>query len=138
MALSEEEQRLLAQMEAAWAADDPHLDRTLRADPRLDVRPPTVNRGRLVIGGVVVAVGLVGLVAGISSHPAISVVGFVVMLAGVVLGMTGFTKHDVDDATPEPKPKAGAGAGRSSSTGPDKSFMDKMEERWRRRQDGSL
>ncbi|OYN88344.1 DUF3040 domain-containing protein [Parenemella sanctibonifatiensis] len=137
MALSEEEQRLLDQMEAAWAADDPHLDRTLRADPRLDVRPPTVNRGRLVVGGVLVAVGLVGLVAGISSHPAISVVGFVVMLAGVVLGMTGFTKHDVDDATPEPKPKASAGAGRSSA-GPDKSFMDKMEERWRRRQDGSL
>ena len=57
--------------------------------------------------------------------PALSVVGFVLMLVASVVAVTSW-RH-VGEAT----------SSRPSARSPqsDKAFMDKMEERWRRRQD---
>ncbi|MEL4357323.1 MULTISPECIES: DUF3040 domain-containing protein [unclassified Luteococcus] len=82
MALSEQEQRLLDQLEASLAADDPSLARTLRGEaPGPRIMPPR-RTGVLVAGFFV---GLGGLVGGMQVHPVVSVLGFVIMLISAVL-----------------------------------------------------
>ncbi|GAA1388129.1 DUF3040 domain-containing protein [Luteococcus peritonei] len=82
MALSEQEQRLLAELEASLAADDPNLASTLRGE-----RPRTpVARRRVGLAGLGFVVGLLGLVGGMQVHPVVSALGFVVMLLSVLAG----------------------------------------------------
>ena len=133
MALSEEEQRLLEQMEAALAAEDPKLVNTLRGT---GVRK--LHRRRAAIAGVGFFVGLGLLIVGMylmSSGPigyvGLSLLGFAIMVAAAVTAIySGSTwaralRHG---AATDPGPP-----GHSS----DGTFMDKMEERWRRRRDES-
>lgn len=125
MALSEQEQRLLEQMEAALAAEDPKLASALRGTT---VR--TLHRRRAAVAGLGFIVGVVALVAGLEVHPAISIVGFVVMLVSTIAALTAW-RH-VDDSgvrRPPSRPKTPSG---------DTAFMDKLEERWRRRKDEGL
>lgn len=134
MALSEEEQRLLEQMEAALAAEDPKLVNTLRG-----TGARRVHRRRAAIAGVGFFVGLALLVVGLylmSSGPtgfvALSILGFGVMVAAAVTAI--YSWQHVGAAAPhdgQDRPRAQQG---SSSDG---TFMDKMEERWRRRRDES-
>lgn len=134
MALSEEEQRLLEQMEAALAAEDPKLVNTLRGT---GVRK--VHRRRAAIAGVGFFVGLALLVVGMYlmsggsvGFVALSLVGFAVMVVSAVTAI--YSWQHVGSASPDPggdRPRAPQG---SSSDG---TFMDKMEERWRRRRDES-
>ena len=79
MALSDEEQRLLEQMEAALAAEDPKLVNALRGT---SVR--RVHRRRAALAGVGFFAGLGLLIAGISITPFLSVLGFVIMVAAAV------------------------------------------------------
>jgi hypothetical protein len=123
MPLSEHEQRLLDQIERALIAEDPKFASTVRAG-RLG-RP---TRRRRLLGLVLFLAGLVLLIGGAAVHalwvsnvPAVSVLGFVVMLAGAVLGITSL------------------GAGRPAQSKPTEQdrnrFGGKMEERFRRRFD---
>lgn len=124
MALSEEEQRLLEQMEAALAADDPKLANTLRGGQS----NRTLRRKRAALAGLGFLAGCVALVAGMQLHWAISVLGFVAMLASTIVAITSWERTD---AKPANRPTVAA-----KTPGPDQdnSFMDKMEERWRKRQ----
>ena len=70
MALSDDEQRLLDQMEAALAAEDPKLANTLRGTNR------RWHRRRAFFAGVGFLVGLTCLVGGMEFHPAISAVSY--------------------------------------------------------------
>lgn len=81
MTLSREEQRLLEEMEAALAAEDPALEANLRT-----TRRGPIGRSRAVWTGVLFLVGLTMLVAGVSIAVALSVVGFVVMLGATLAG----------------------------------------------------
>lgn len=82
----------------------------------------------IVYGAILVLAGLGGLIVGLSTQLiVVGVIGFVVMLGGVVLAVTP-TK--VARPASEPREKAGA-TPRSTS------FMDRMNDRWDRRQDGS-
>ena len=119
MALSAEEQRLLNQMEAALAAEDPKLANALRG-----TTTRRLHRRRAAIAGVGFLLGVAALIGGMEVSPALSVVGFVIMLAATVIAVTSW-RH-VGDVSARP-------AARSQQS--DKAFMDKMEERWRRRQD---
>ncbi len=128
MALSDEEQRLLEQMEAALAADDPKLVNAMRGT---GVR--RIHRRRAAIAGVGFFAGLALLVAGISVTPFLSVLGFVIMVAAAVTAIYSW-QHVGTSADP--------GTGRAhaktapGTRGPDgQGFMDKMEERWRKRRD---
>ena len=131
MALSHEEQRLLDQMEAALAAEDPKLENALRGT---GVR--RIHRRRAAIAGVGFFAGLALLITGISTSPLISVLGFVVMVAAAVtaiyswqhVGTSADTNRSGDRATAPPGTRGPEGQG----------FMDKMEERWRRRRDEGL
>ena len=118
MALSDEEQRLLDQMEAALAAEDPKLANTLRGSTR------QWQHRRLIISGLGFVLGIFALVGGMELHPAVSVVGFLVMLASAAVAVTAWQHSGA--ATD------GDGAG---GAGSDRDFMGKMEERWRRHQD---
>jgi hypothetical protein len=129
MPLSEHEQRLLEQMEKALYAEDPKFATSLRSTG-------SASRGRAALGVVVVLAGLGILLAGMAMPLALlGVVGFVVMLAGAVLTYFAFTRGtkspaEGESAPPTDSPGAAPQPPRSSG------FMDRMEERWRKRADG--
>ncbi len=112
MALSEKEQELLAQMEAALAADDPRLANTLRGQ---SIR--TVHRRRASLAMVGFVAGIAVLVGGMSVHWSVSVLGFVLMLGSFVM-----TRSSLRYVNP--------GARARSRVSDD--LRDRIEERWRR------
>jgi len=80
-------------------------------------------------------VGLALLVSGISVHPVLSVLGFVVMVAAAVVAIYSW-QHVGTSADPARTPdRATSAQGSRSVDG--QGFMDKMEERWRKRRDES-
>jgi hypothetical protein len=120
--LSEHEQRLLEQMEKALYAEDPKFATSLRSTPGA-----RAARGRAALGVLGILAGLGLLVAGVATTViALGVVGFVVMLVGSVVVYSAFGARPAEGAAaeatgPAPKPSASPG------------FMDRMEDRWRRR-----
>lgn len=125
MALSEQEQKLLEQLEAALAAEDPKFAKTLRG-----TGSRTFHRKRVALAGIGFLVGVIALVAGMQVSPVVSVLGFVIMLAATIVALASWrhgTSSDGDPAKPRaPKPPG------------DSDFMDRLEDRWRRRQDEGL
>ncbi|GAA2181930.1 hypothetical protein GCM10009785_19010 [Brooklawnia cerclae] len=123
MALSEEEQKLLAQLEASLAAEDPKLAQTLgsRNTPR------QIHGRRATLAGLVFLLGLVLLVAGMQTVWVLSVLGFVLMFTATIVALGSWRK--VTDAQTATRPQA------KPSSEP---FMGRMEDRWRRRQEGDL
>ncbi len=130
MALSNEEQRLLDQMERALAAEDPKLVNALRGT---GIR--RVHRRRAAIAGVGFFAGLALLIAGISTTPFLSVVGFVLMVAAAVTAIYSWQHvgSGPDNGRSTDRPRTTQPSGSPDGQG----FMDKMEERWRRRRDES-
>jgi len=124
MALSADEQRLLEQMEAALAAEDPKLANTLRGTTR------RWHRRRAVLSGIGFVAGVACLIAGMQIHPAISVVGFVMMLGAAVVGVSAWQQSGLA--------ADGQGAGGRSGASSERDFMGRMEDRWRKRQDDGL
>ncbi|OYN93085.1 DUF3040 domain-containing protein [Enemella evansiae] len=127
MALSDEEQKLLEQMEAALAAEDPKLAHAMRGTRT----PRTLRRKRAALSGVAFLIGCGMLVAGMRLHWLVSVLGFVVMLASTIIAISAYRRQEQSTAK-----KGGGTPTKAQSV--DSSFMDKMEERWRRRQDDGL
>jgi hypothetical protein len=124
--LSEHEQRQLDQIERALYAEDPKFAQTVRArDPRVHYKRRVVEAAI----GFLLGVGL--LMAGVvSKYIWIGVVGFVVMLACSMWALTSW-RHIAGVATPRTGPVQERRAARPS--GP--RFMERLEERWRRRQE---
>lgn len=122
MPLSEQEQRLLDEMERHLMHNDADVVSASRDGRALSYR-------NIVYGTVLVLVGLGGLVIGVSTQLiVVGVIGFVVMLAGVILAVTP-TRSSAPAASEKPKPTAPRSANSAS-------FMDRMTERWDKRQDG--
>jgi hypothetical protein len=130
MPLSDHEQRLLEQMERALYAEDPKFATSLRSPAE---RRGARRRSTLAVAGALV--GAAGLVAGVAwSQVIVGVAGFLLMLAGTFLLVTVFTTRPAlpsadagkGGATPGPAPAKAQGTG----------FMDRVEERWRKRHDG--
>ncbi|WP_110181606.1 DUF3040 domain-containing protein [Nocardioides solisilvae] len=141
MPLSEEELRLLEQMERALVEEDPKFAHTLRGTAF-----QRAARRRAVLGGVVFAAGVAIMMTGaIASLPVVGVVGFVVMLASATVVVTSL-RHPHKAAEPIPFKDAPQGfsvieGGRKgrrprSQARSSHSFMERMEERWRRRREG--
>jgi hypothetical protein len=131
VALSDEEQRLLEQMEAALAAEDPKLVNALRGT---SVR--RVHRRRAAIAGVGFFAGLGLLIAGISINPFLSVLGFVIMVAAAVTAI--YSWQHVGGSADAGQGRDRAKTSQTSRAHDGQGFMDKMEERWRRRRDEGL
>lgn len=146
MPLSEEELRLLEQMERALVEEDPKLASTLRGTSM-----QRAARRRAIVAGIVFAVGMALLTTGvIASQPIVGIVGFVVMLGAATIGVTALrhpavlhqsmreTRHEgfgVVDGGRRQQPKRSRGPRRPSSTSSSGSFMERMEERWRHRRE---
>ncbi len=144
MPLSEHEQRLLDQIERALYQEDPKFASTVRAT---DLR--THMRRRLRRAALVLALGFLLLLTGVViSKAAIGIAGFVVMVGALLLAMSswkrlgqpgsgssagtpglhvaGGSSRRVERPTrTKSKPPVGGGSGGS--------FMDKLEQRWKRR-----
>ena len=135
MPLSEHEQRMLEQMERALYAEDPKFASTMRGS---DARARHRRRALAAVGGFIV--GIVLLMSGvIVKIVPMSVGGFIVMLSCAVFAVTSWRRGSAPETqTPAPGaggPSAAPATSRKQRT-PRTTFMDRIEERWRRRRDG--
>ncbi|WP_105567420.1 DUF3040 domain-containing protein [Microbacterium halophytorum] len=128
MPLSEQEQRLLDEMERHLMQHD--------ADVVHASGGRSISYRNLVIGVVVAILGLAAIIAGVTlwqtlpiAGVIIGVVGFAAMLGGVIIASTPMKNAP----TPGEKRAETPGKVGKSSHG---SFMDRMGERWDRRQGG--
>ena len=152
MPLSEEELRLLEQMERALVEEDPKFASTLRGT---SLRRSA--RRRAIAAGVVFVLGIGMLMGGVMSGTgaigfAIGIAGFVVMLASATVALTAVRGQQHASAPIDPNTAAhpsrgftvidGGRTGRvrrprrtSRSSGSSGTFMERVEERWRRRRE---
>jgi fatty acid desaturase len=87
--LSEEELRLLEQMERALVHEDPKLASTLRGTAR-----KRSARRRVLLCGVALLAGIAILMAGaILQVTLVGIAGFLVMVASATLGLTAWRAH---------------------------------------------
>lgn len=141
MPLSEEELRLLEQMERALVEEDPKFASTLRGTSMR-----RAARRRALIAGLAFAVGIAVLMTGaISGLWWLGIVGFVIMLGSATMALSALKGQQQAGPSPEPtehpsglgvveggKSRRGRKAPKQRSRG---SFMERMEERWRRRRE---
>ncbi|ALJ20818.1 DUF3040 domain-containing protein [Microbacterium sp. No. 7] len=122
MPLSEQEQRLLDEMERHLMSNDADVVSAPREGQGLSYR-------NLVLGAVLVLAGVAALIVGVSQGLTIvGVAAFLVMVGGVVLALTP-ARGGAQLSSPR---RHGGSAGRADGS----SFMDRMNDRWDRRQQG--
>lgn len=123
MPLSEQEQRLLDEMERNLYQNDADFVATVGS------RRGRPNYRGIVLGVILVVAGIVALLIGVAlRQPIVGVIGFAVMFGGVLVAIS------------PAKSVASAPAGSSSRQTASKprrsgSFMDTINDRWDRRQD---
>jgi Protein of unknown function (DUF3040) len=127
--LSEHEQRQLEQIEQALYADHPRLARAMRSkDPKVHYRRRVVQAGIGFLAGIgLVAAGLV------IKHDYYSVGGVALMLLSALWAVRSYRKMTgvvIGRTRPTAARPARRGP-RPQNTG----MMDRIEERWRRRQE---
>jgi Protein of unknown function (DUF3040) len=138
--LSEEELRLLDQMERALVEEDPKFVSTLRGHTLAQFA-----QRRAILGGVCFLIGIAILMTGaVLRITPLGIAGFVVMLVSATMGLAawkgrptpvearsgGDTGLTVIEGGRRPG-RSAKGKGPATSG----SFMQRMEERWRRRRD---
>ncbi len=123
MPLSEQEQRLLEEMERNLYQNDADFVATVSQ------RRGRPNYTLLVVGALIAVAGIATLIVGVVvRQPLVGVLGFVVMFGGALLAFSPPRK-----ATAGSVPTAGRARKSNQSGG---SFMDRLNERWDRRQEG--
>ena len=121
MALSEREQRLLEEMERNLYNNEADVVTTLGVSR-------TPNYRAMAIGAIVALGGLITMLFGVTSDlTVVGIIGFAIMFTGVMVAV----------AIPG-KPMEGRAASSSSkpSSGSGRGFMDQLNERWERRNNG--
>jgi len=125
MPLSEQEQRLLDEMERHLLHNDADVVSAPSGDRALSYR-------NLVYGALLLLAGIGGLIAGVIVGDIwgiiIGVVAFAAMLGGVMLAVTP-VRRPLSAVPPE-------NAKKRQQQHSSASFMDRMNDRWDRRQDG--
>ena len=136
MSLPEDEQRQLQEIEQALYRDDPKFGRLMRAtDPRVQYE----RKIKHALVGIVIGAGL--LAAGAVTHRVyLEAAGVAIVLLTLVWAAVSWRRHvaRVRPAKPapakaQPKGQVRSGPGRQSRRA---RMMERMEERWRRRQEG--
>ena len=144
MPLSEHEQRQLEQIEQALYSEDPKFVHAVRSsDPRVHYKRRAVQ----AVAGFVLGVGL--LLGGvISQYIWVGVAGFVVMLVCSMWALTSYRHINATSVAAgfgrprrskrarrrQQRQQGKAGGIRVAQPG----MMERLEERWRRRQEGGL
>jgi hypothetical protein len=123
MPLSEQEQRLLDEMERHLLHNDADVVSAPSGDRALSYR-------NLVYGALLLLAGVGGLIVGVVLGDVwgvvVGVIGFAAMLGGVMIAVT-----------PVRKPLSAVPRVRAPKQQSSASFMDRMNDRWDRRQDGN-
>jgi Protein of unknown function (DUF3040) len=134
--LSEHEQRQLEQIEQALYREDPKFGRLVRSsDPRVHYKRKLVQ----ALIGVLIGAGL--LAGGIvTRHVYLEVAGAVILLLSLLWAIVSWRRHvarvrpahsrSVEARSAEPDKSSRPGQTRRAR------LMERMEERWRRRQEG--
>jgi len=136
--LSEHERRQLEQIEQALRAGDPRFADAVRAaDPRVHYRRRVIAAALGFLAGV----GLLLAGAVVNVVP-IAVTGFLVMLACSMWAVTSYRRMTGRTTGRAPATGRGPGKKRGDTRGPragkqaESGLMARLEERWRRRQQG--
>jgi hypothetical protein len=120
MPLSEQEQRLLEEMERSLYHNDADFVATVSS------RRGKPNYTILVVGILVGVLGIATLIAGVViRQPLVGVLGFAVMFAGVLIAAAP-PRHS--SSAPQPSTS-------KKPSGTSQSFMQNMNDRWEKRQD---
>ena len=134
MPLSEHEQRQLEQIEQALYREDRRLVRLVRSsDPRVHYRRRVAEALiGLALGAVMIAAGIVLTVIGLA------VAGVVVMLLCVIWALNSWRQMSTValGTTPGPAGKRRPRRSRRKGAAPRATFGERLDERWRRRQEG--
>jgi Flp pilus assembly protein TadB len=118
MALSDRERRLLAEMEAALASDDPRLQSTLAGGDTATLLRKAP--GGALAGVALIFVGIGVLFAGLISQIApLGVAGFIVALVGLILILRAFAAKGLPTA-----PRRARSGG---------TLGDRLQQRWDQR-----
>ena len=135
MPLPEHEQRQLQQIERALYRDDPKFGRLMRAsDPRMRYERKLVQ----VLPGVVIGAGL--FAAGAVTHRVyLDAAGVVIVLVSLVWAVVSWRRYvaRVRPARSRAGTKTATGTKHRSGPAWRARMMERMEERWRRRQEGN-
>jgi hypothetical protein len=122
--LSENEQRMLEQMEQALAAEDPKFATHMQGSTLA-----SLQRRRWVLGGLGVVAGLGLVLVGVNTTMWVGALGFGLMVAAAVFAFTPARRARLGVVRPDGSADRGRGRGKSQ-----RSFMDRLDERWERRQ----
>ena len=135
--LSEHEQRQLEQIEQALYREDPKFGRLVRSsDPRVHYK----RRLAQALIGVIVGAGL--LAAGVVTHRLyLEIAGAAIALLSLIWAVVSWRRHlarvrPSKSARAKAKGQAKSGPGRPAGQTRRARMMERMEERWRRRQEG--
>lgn len=124
MGLSEQERKLLEQLERSLMADDPTFADSLRSGS--SGMSGRVHRQRATVAGLGFVVGVGILVGCLQISPWLSVVGFVVMLASALVGVTSWQRVPDDGQEPaQPHDRTR-----------EQDFLNRLDQQWRQRRGG--
>lgn len=129
--------RLLNLMEVALAAEDPKLVHTLSRtrNPRVHRRSALAGVGFFLGLGLLVGGMVIGTVGRSATGIAVSLAGFVLMVAAAVIGThawqhaTGAQPEPGRHGRPETRPSSAGGSANGQGS------KDPLDKRWRKRQD---
>jgi hypothetical protein len=135
--LSEHEQRQLEQIEQALYREDRRLARLVRSsDPRVHYRRRVAEALiGLALGAAMIAAGIVLAVIGLA------VAGFVVLLLCGIWALNSWRQAStvaLGAASGGPTGKRRSRKSRRGKSTPRGTFGERLDERWRRRQEGEL
>ena len=139
MPLSEHEQRQLEQIEQALYREDPKFGRLVRSsDPRVHYKRKLAQ----ALIGIVAGAGL--LAAGVVTHRVyLEAAGAALALLSLIWAVVSWRRHVARVRPARAKAKAKVKAKGQAQSGPARAgqtrrarMMERMEERWRRRQEG--
>jgi hypothetical protein len=128
--LSDEEARLLHQLEQSLAAEDPDFASTLRGSKFM-----AHNRRVAVLAALGFIAGVVVMFSGaVTKTTWLGVIGFLLMVGTAFLFSQAW-KRGIGGRSDDPKTPVGRPGRQQKQSG---SFVDRMEERWQRRRDGDI
>jgi hypothetical protein len=133
MPLPEDEQRQLQEIERALYEDDPKFARRIRVgDPRVRYERKLIQ----VLLGVVIGAGL--LAAGAVTHRVyLEAAGVVIVLLSLVWAVAGRRRYVAGVRPARSRARTATGTRRRPGQTGRARMMERMEKRWRRRQEGN-
>ena len=124
MALSDYERKMLEQLEAQLADDDPKLAESLASNEN-SAKQAAVSPKHLVVGLIVAVVGLLIVLGAVAIEIIpLGVLGFLVVFGGLWYLSAGMTRVEAPAGAARPQRQSRA------------SFMEQQMEEWRKRQQG--